>query len=900
MTHDWGSGSGDATTRRRAGARGASELVAVVLLFGLVMTSALLVLLVGSTAIDSVREESEVTTAKLTMQEVDQRLSTLAYGNGDTTRFDIGSADAEQVDVGNNGTVRITVNDHPACTTRLEMGQISYRTDDGRTVAYQAGGVWERTPDGSSMLTPPTLEYRNRTVENRTVRTIRFPVVSVDGNVTDTEVVARTDGDRSRAAQQSMNEALCLAGTNRSHLSQDGTLQVRNVTIEIADSPYYEAWGRYLRDEFGAEYVTVSHGNETVVADGVPLGQAAPEDEFEPSFGAILSPGTPGHEFVLKNKALVDSYDSSVGPYSATASDEGLIRASGPVTMQGQATVEGDLDTGKKIKMAGQTDVTGHVGYGTSQQITGGATVGSVAGDANVPDLEPIDGRVTDGIDAIRADNDNGYTPLIDGDDESTLNGSARGTLDSGRYYFDSLTVDESEQLTFDTSDGDVLVAVDDSLTVAGEGTIEVVGDGQVVFYVRNGLTVKEQGTVTVPGDRANGLWTYCTRNCDVKFTSSNPTTKRSTFVGVLYAPTEAGDGSLVVGQGAQVYGALVGGKATVRNHAEVHFDTAIPKVNPPERGAMDVDTSTDAGPGFGGSGASGSSSSAANGTVTTTGTNSTTVVDFDARISLMGATISGSSTYNGYDLKFTSPITSELKFQTPNGTETYTPWHDGDPNDAVAVGDDEDNVDWPRNPNTATYSVDDLPAGTSFTATATSYGCDDRTYTGTQDTVGGTTYYEYGCSDWGSERISINSLADADDENVKVLRDGDEVPGVDAAGPEQRSLKDMLGPKLNATGHLDLDPGEFVFLFELTDDDATWSEATSRTSGDPDYNDMVLVYEITDVTTETTTTTSNSSSSGAGATTEATTTQIPDDEGGNGFVIKISNSQVVVESDDE
>jgi len=59
-----------------------------------------------------------------------------------------------------------------------------------------------------------------------------------------------------------------------------------------------------------------------------------------------------------------------------------------------------------------------------------------------------------------------------------------------------------------------------------------------------------------------------------------------------------------------------------------------------------------------------------------------------------------------------------------------------------------------------------------------------------------------------------------------------------------QRNAEEVLGPLLNKTGHLQLKGNQVVFLFELTDPNATWDAAADDT-GDPNYNDAIVLLEI-------------------------------------------------------
>ena len=84
---------------------------------------------------------------------------------------------------------------------------------------------------------------------------------------------------------------------------------------------------------------------------------------------------------------------------------------------------------------------------------------------------------------------------------------------------------------------------------------------------------------------------------------------------------------------------------------------------------------------------------------------------------------------------------------------------------------------------------------------------------------------------------------------NVRVLTDGAQLPEISRALPDQRTAAEVLNQGAEDridpdTGTLNLSSNEAVFLFELTDPDATWEEAHD-TEHDPDYNDVIAIVEF-------------------------------------------------------
>ncbi|WP_256296851.1 DUF7289 family protein [Haloarchaeobius salinus] len=241
-----------------------------------------------------------------------------------------------------------------------------------------------------------------------------------------------------------------------------------------------------------------------------------------------------------------------------------------------------------------------------------------------------------------------------------------------------------------------------------------------------------------------------------------------------------------------------------------------------------------------------------------------TSSTQFNATVELLGTELSGLSG----DRAIYGPTT----FRVVAGGDEYTPWPDGDPDDAIADDPAEDDVNDPTEGEYQHYELNDYPAGTSITVRATSWSCGwwyDGEDTGQDITVGGDSYDQWRCTDLDEddERISLNSTGESS--NLVVLQDGEEVPSFGAAGPEQRGLDEILGSRIDDTGTLQLAPNEVVFLYELSEPDADPEDADG--SGDPDYNDAVVLVTIEQSWNST-----------------------------SDFSIRIEKDQIIVEEDDE
>ncbi|MFD1647491.1 DUF7289 family protein [Haloarchaeobius litoreus] len=236
-----------------------------------------------------------------------------------------------------------------------------------------------------------------------------------------------------------------------------------------------------------------------------------------------------------------------------------------------------------------------------------------------------------------------------------------------------------------------------------------------------------------------------------------------------------------------------------------------------------------------------------------------TSSTQFNATVELLGTELSGISGDN--------VIYGPTTFRVVAGSNEYTPWPDGDPNDGIAAAAAEDDVNDPTEGEHQSHQLTDVAPGTPITVRATSWQCGSWEDTNQDITVGGDSYDQWRCTYVDSQRISLNSSGESS--NLVVLQDGEQVPNFGAAGPEQRGLGEILDSRIDGTGTLQLASNEFVFLYELSEENADPDDADG--SGDPDYNDAVVLVTI-----------------------EQSWNGIGD------FSISIEKDQIIVEEDDE
>lgn len=275
--------------------RAVSDVIAFAILVGIVVTGAVLVAASGERVIDETTGRSASMAVTTTLHEVDSRLTSAAHGGSADLAFATERLDGYRID--RRGSVSITIA-NGTCSTTLPLTSLGYETEGGERLAYEAGGVWESTSDGSRPITAPDLRYRNRT--------IHLSVVNLSGRISRSSVTA-TELDSSERDTRGAVEAL---------YAERPCVRPDAVTI-LVRSERYRAWGRYLADEFGLRVggaVTIDDESRTarVAVPGRMLPVEADDDrnrvvDFVDGYGQFQN-GT----FAVEKGSPTNTYPLSV------------------------------------------------------------------------------------------------------------------------------------------------------------------------------------------------------------------------------------------------------------------------------------------------------------------------------------------------------------------------------------------------------------------------------------------------------------------------------------------------------------------------------------------------------------------------------------------------------------
>ncbi|MCU4972914.1 VWA domain-containing protein [Halobacteria archaeon AArc-m2/3/4] len=508
--------------------RASTEIIGLVILIGMVFAGAMLVFLAGNALLDDVSGQSDGDRAELSMLEAKSELETLAFQDDAPTTLHV--EDGEIVDDGEiefrvNGTdADGTVRDCSPHTVRL--GSLVGNHEGTGDVRYQAGGVWRTTDETSTMVSRPNLRYRTETVNGTAVPSVRFPIMTIEGNVgAGDQYVARQNA--SGMSEDEFRTELCLAG-------DDAFQQINRLEITIRDTSTIDAWERYAKSEFDTDNATVE-GVDEGESDAVTITV-----NWDVSDGRIGKVGSP--ETTVYGGLMVTDDSTIDNPYTIT-DDQGnpdWITVDGNLTSQGSAAIDGHLAVAGTFESTTDDDCPDLLF--ADESIGADDKSCDNDGDPDIESIEPIDDAVTDAIESLE-----------DSDDPQT------GTLDAGQYYTDS-ALDLSG--TIDTSEGDVEIGVDNGSPVT-ISDLEVLGSGSVRVYASGNILIERENAA----HESSSLQLYGTAASDVRFGRDD--SAHPTFSGLVYAPSD-GASELGFHKPTEIDGAVVGGSIGTEGNPSV------------------------------------------------------------------------------------------------------------------------------------------------------------------------------------------------------------------------------------------------------------------------------------------------------------------------------------------
>jgi len=582
--------------------RGQAETLGIVLVFAILISGAVIVVAIGSTAISDTEGQLADDRAEKAMTQFSSKAGLVALQEADTQQVDFATEQGEQYNVvDDTGWMNITwtnqTSGYSEEVMNMTLGAVVFEGDRTR-LAYQGGGVFRATDAGGRMISPPEFHFREGT--------LTLPAINVTGGpaLGDSATITRSKVDRRFPT-----------GIGNSTNPLDN--HVVTVTVK---SEYYRGWGQYFEERTDGE-VEYNDAEETatlLMVTPIQLtkitaasSSLSASGEFRVTGNSAMSCSVGGGN----DNIFTDSYNSTnSGDYcdqlssGATNNNGDLIYggdinfesgaggsgfcgevvAGGTVSTQGgggSPSACGDGTSGQPMVFGNinytdtcvQCDDAIVTGYGSENKIDSVDTAGSVDWFVN--------NTVAEIKDSIPTGASNWKPILTDGTE-----------LDESEYYFDTMEIDPGDRVELNTTDTNIDIAVEEyieigdsnaELNVTGDGIVRIFVDGD--GYTGDNFFMDDPSKVTAPGDNATQLRIYGKRDFEAQIGTSGGG-NLAKFVGVLYAPPGlTGTGEIVLGSG-EVHGGMLTG-TTVIEKGSIHYDEALKKkqIIPPDANQVKV-----------------------------------------------------------------------------------------------------------------------------------------------------------------------------------------------------------------------------------------------------------------------------------------------------------------------
>jgi hypothetical protein len=322
--------------------RGVSNVLGLVLLFAIVIAGVVVVVTVGVTALDATRGELDTGRAEKALTQFDSRSAMVALGGTSHQGVDLAAADGVGYGVDPEaGWMNVTAHNETAdehkTLVNATLGAVVYGSGD-ESIAYQGGGVWQRTESGVRMLSPPEFHFRDQT--------LTLPIITVDGD--------RSIGgsaEVTRAGPSTIHYPNASTDDNFTNPLDSGQV---NVTVH---SEYYEAWGGYFEQRTQGN-VSYDHEAETARIELVV--------PFKESYDKILStttstvtanPGPPPDHETNVNYPSPDQWIDDQIDECESGGCISISNADQPISSGGTYWRDGDFDNEITVTNPG-SDVT--------------------------------------------------------------------------------------------------------------------------------------------------------------------------------------------------------------------------------------------------------------------------------------------------------------------------------------------------------------------------------------------------------------------------------------------------------------------------------------------------------------------------------------------------------------
>jgi hypothetical protein len=242
---------------------GQASTIGVVLILGITLVGTGLVVGFGSQALEDTERATTLSKSEHSMTQLDSQAAIVALGESSAQRVDLGSSGGGTFSANNDaGWIRVVHRNATGDGTNetlynASLGAVTYENDD-TTVAYQGGGVWRSTGNGSTMLSQPEFNYRGSTLTLPVIR-----VANNDSRTGETTALVRPANDSRQVFP------------NSSETYDDGSVFENPVTegsvAVTVNSEFYQGWASFFSSRTTGN-VTVNHTANQATVELITLG----------------------------------------------------------------------------------------------------------------------------------------------------------------------------------------------------------------------------------------------------------------------------------------------------------------------------------------------------------------------------------------------------------------------------------------------------------------------------------------------------------------------------------------------------------------------------------------------------------------------------------------------------
>ena len=432
--------------------RGQSSVVGVVLLLGITIVGTGAIVGLGAQAFADTERAATVSQAQHSLTQFDSKAAIVALGESSSQRVELGDSGGGEF-TADDDAGWINVTHHNATDAgknetiyNATLGSVSYTNGDTE-IAYQGGGVWERSGDGSVMRSPPEFNYRGATLTLPSIR-----VTTEDQATGPTTAIIRQANEsrpvypvrsNTTAANENWSDEGAPYGDGEQYANP---VNRGNVTVTV-QSQFYQGWAEFFRTRTSG-VVTVDHERERasvrlVTTDTVGdfhLTDAMDED------GIAARGQAPGHSLTTFNSTFQSDGQAGFNNY-----DAGFYAESGPHRVEFLVYVPSGNPSTLELHVFYENSDTGayHEWSNTSIPIDSGPIRIEEDGDISRLYLNLTAGNATHGVNLTYGNADDQWAKYSWGgdvsenatfghngeDNEETTFGTGTGTPDEATTY---------------------------------------------------------------------------------------------------------------------------------------------------------------------------------------------------------------------------------------------------------------------------------------------------------------------------------------------------------------------------------------------------------------------------------------------------------------------------------